>query len=149
MIRGCIRTSGEEKREASPETQRGMIARYADGQPIMWYEDIGYSGGDANRPGFKRAEEEAVAGDEVVYSSQDRFCRDLEFYLVKTRQLKERGIRVVFADNPHLEPETRQGRLSGGVRALVDQDYRLGIEEKIAAARARPDSVSAILFPPT
>ena len=137
MIRGYVRTSGDEDEKKSPTTQKEGIERYANGRPIHWYEDIKFSGGDRERPGFARMERDLQPGDEIVVIWQDRFCRDLEFYARKIPEFQERGVKVVALDMLGIDPNTRTGKMATRMRAIIDEDYREAIKEKIAAARSR------------
>jgi len=128
LIRAYIRTSGDEDTKKAPETQRGLIRNWAEDRPVVWYEDIGYSGGDWNRPRFSDMERDCKKGDVVVVAAQDRWARDKERYYVKLHEFKERGVTVVMLGESE-EP------IVSGVAVLMAEQYRLDIKKKIANAR--------------
>lgn len=136
-FRCYIRLSKDELLKTSPETQRRVLAAYAAShdptRPIMFYEDLGESGGDWERPGFMRMEAEAQPGDVVLVTSDDRFARDVDFHRAKLKAFAKKGVEVRFLNLP-LDITTATGEFASTISAAAAAHYRRVIMEKTEAA---------------
>jgi len=100
------RVSSDEQVEGnSLEAQRDTMRQYAeskDWEIVTEYEDGGYSGGNDDRPAFKRMIAAALDGEfEIVLVHKlDRFSRNREDAIVYKSQLKKKGIRIVSVSEP-------------------------------------------------
>ena len=136
-FRCYIRLSKDELLKTSPENQRRALGLYCTSQnataPVVFYEDLGESGGDWNRKEFARMEREAVPGDIVVVTSDDRFARDVDFHRTKLREFGEKGVQVRFLNLP-LDTTTATGKFASTISAAAAEHYREVISEKTLAA---------------
>lgn len=108
MIYGYCRVStyGQKKDGNSIEDQHRRIAeRY----PTAQFIDEAYSGAK-QRPKFNRLLEELTAGDVLVVTKLDRFCRTVKEGLEYIDELMNRGIRIHIL-NMGLIEESAYGRL--------------------------------------
>jgi len=136
-IRGYKRLSRDELLKTSPETQEKMIVVWRDvkhpGVPIVWYEDLGFSGGDWERPDFQRLFDESQPRDIAAFSSDDRFARDVDLHRHMLKKFREKGVEVVFL-NMQIDTSTATGKFASTVSAAAAEQYREVIAEKTQQA---------------
>lgn len=111
-----MRISTQEERGMQRyNRQEKSLAYYADKNKIEYVfqfkEDI--SGKSfANRAEWKRLEKIIQSGDTVVFKDITRFTREAENGYKKYMELLEKGINLVFLDNPTLSTDYIKGLLA-------------------------------------
>lgn len=133
----------------SVDAQRDMIEAYVASQRSEgWaalperYDDAGYSGGDLNRPGFKRLMADVEAGrvDVVVVHRFDRLSRSMFDFVGLTDRFEKHGVALVSATQA-FNTSTSAGRMMLNVLASFAQYEREMIGErtrdKMQATRKR------------
>jgi DNA invertase Pin-like site-specific DNA recombinase len=96
------------------------------------FQDDGYSGGDWNRPEWKRAIQEAKGKHyNVLWTwNQDRIARDTEQFLWFFRNLKENSIRV-FCSNEEINMDDVGGMAKHTSLAMASEIFRRVTSEKV------------------
>ena len=128
---------GEDDRLGLP-SQRAGVERYCKRSghtTVREYEDKGFSGATADRPGLARLLAEAAAGafDALVVYKWDRIARDttLDGYL--RYRLRELGVKVLSATEENgVDPASN---LTASILAAVAQFERSLIAQRLTAAR--------------
>lgn len=135
--RVSTRGQGEDDRLGLP-TQREMVERFCreSGYTIAGvYEDVGYSGATADRPGLASllAESSSVAFGAVVVYAWDRLARDtmLDGYL--RYRLRSAGVSVLSATQSNGIDATSE--LTTSILAAVAQFERHLIAQRLSGAR--------------
>lgn len=103
---GYARVSVDEwYTRTSAETQEGFLKRKISSTP-GWvdcgvFSDIGFSGTNTDRPGFRALMQKCEEGkiDLIITKSISRFCRNTVDLLTAIRHLKEIGVEVIFDEN--------------------------------------------------
>ncbi|HEX5011116.1 MAG TPA: recombinase family protein [Planctomycetota bacterium] len=131
--------------DAQREMLEGFVAgRAAEGWTALpaRYDDGGYSGGNTNRPGLQRLQQDIGAGlvDKVAVYRLDRLSRHTGDFVALMDFFRRHRIEVV-SPNERVEQATASDRLTLGVRMQVSQFEREiaaeRIRDKMRAARAK------------
>ncbi|MBK7875549.1 MAG: recombinase family protein [Planctomycetes bacterium] len=133
----------------SVHAQRDSIEAYVKSQRAEgWalvpgsYDDAGFSGGDTNRPAFKRLMADVDAGnvDVVVVHRIDRLSRSLSDFVAITAKFEKHGVAFVSVTEA-FSTSTSAGRMMLNMLATFAQFERETIGErtrdKMAATRKR------------
>ncbi len=133
---GYVRVSTDDQAERglSLGEQRRQISDYIGVQgwePLEIYEDKGYSGARADRPGLVRLLAERANFDVLVLWSLDRLGRDLTLLATTVGKLREAGVQIESL-NGSIELETAEGELHFHIGAAVSQ-----YERQLIARRGR------------
>lgn len=87
--------------------QSNAIQKYADKNEIEITLDFRdeASGKDFNRDNFKRLEKVLHKGDTVIFKDISRFTRNATEGIVKYQQWVDKGINLIFLDNPTISTD--------------------------------------------
>lgn len=99
------RISTKEERELQRFTRQDKaLDRYAEENDIEYFatfkDDV--SGSTFNRPEWIKLEKGLHEGDTIVFKELSRFTRECENGYAKYMELLEKGINLIFLDNPTL-----------------------------------------------
>lgn len=72
-------------------------------------------------------------GDKAVFTSDDRFARDVDLHRAYLKKFKEKGVEVVFL-NMQIDTSTATGKFASTVSAAAAEHYREVIAEKTKQA---------------
>lgn len=133
---------GKKESEASESIQNQLALLYDEAasrgfEVYEIYTDDDYSGGDRNRPAFRRMLQDAKDGkfDVVMCKSQSRFARDIEMserYINGLFPLW--GIRFIGIVD-HADTNIQSNRKQRQINALVDEWYLENVSENIKASK--------------
>ncbi len=123
----------------SPSEQRAAIEAWAKGtgtEIVEWHEDLDYSGGTLDRPGFQAALDRCRAGltGGVVAAKLDRLTRSVVGLGTLLGEAREHGYNVVALDLG-LDLQSSNGELVANVLGSVAQWERKRRAEDWEAAR--------------
>lgn len=92
----------ESNDKQSFNRQEKSLKVYAENEGIEYVlsfkDDI--SGKDFNRPEWKKLEKIVQSGDTIIFKEISRFTRECENGYVKYMELMNKGVNLVFIDNP-------------------------------------------------
>ena len=100
---GYMRISTKEKQDKqSFNRQKKGLERYSKEKKIDYVLTLkdDYTGKTFNRPEWKRLEKIIQKGDTIVFKEISRFTREAEPGYKKYMELVEKGINLIFLDNP-------------------------------------------------
>ena len=97
----------EENGKQKFSRQESALARFEkeSGKEILLTFKDDASGKDFNRPEWQRLEKTAHNGDSIVFKDICRFTRDCDNGFKKYMELMEKGINLVFIDNPTISTD--------------------------------------------
>jgi site-specific DNA recombinase len=129
-------SSAEQKRNATIDTQRGILDRWAtaqDVQPVGWYEDAGVSGAIAfaARPAGGRLTADIRSGHVryVVVTAVSRFGRNTREVLNAVYEIEQAGARLISLKE-NVDTRTIMGRALLNTMATFAQLEREMIAER-------------------
>jgi site-specific DNA recombinase len=129
-----VSTDEQAQRGLSLAEQRQQISEYiaeAGWQEFAVYEDRGYSGARADRPGLVRLLADREDYDVLVVWALDRLGRDLTLLATTVGKLRDAGVRLEVLTGG-VELDSAEGELHFHVRAAVSQ-----YERQMIARRGR------------
>lgn len=103
--------SSKDRSDISPDAQRRELQALAARRGVVIvgeYVDVVLSGQDDNRPGFQRLNADLVARNrpwrEILMLDTARLARNLHLAVVFEHEANMRGVRLVFAKLPEVDP---------------------------------------------
>ena len=129
-----VSTDDQAQRGLSLGEQRQQIAEHiaeAGWQEFAVYEDRGYSGARADRPGLVRLLADREHYDVLVVWALDRLGRDMTLLATTVGKLRDSGVRLEVLSGG-VELDSAEGELHFHVRAAVSQ-----YERQMIARRGR------------
>ncbi len=146
MIHSYARVSTRKQAHANDcKLQRAAIARWAAGEgvtiaPENHHEDNGVSGKFMTRPAWDALMQSVQGGDCIVAYDLSRCARNLLGLLEWVKEMREKGVRVVFVKDK-IDLDTPVGNLMLGVLgALAQWQREMGaarVKEGMQAGKAR------------
>lgn len=97
----------EERNKQSYARQEKSLKAYAEQQGfeyLLQFKDD-KSGKDFNRPEWQRLEKIVQEGDTIVFKEISRFTRQAEEGYKKYMDLMQKGVKLIFIDNPTVSTE--------------------------------------------
>lgn len=131
------RESSDDTNKAPPIEKQIEIGRtYAqeNGHEVRFlFQDNGYSGGDWNRPDWKKAVQEAKGKHyNILWTwNQDRLARDTEQFLFFFRNMKENSIRVISGTEGEINMDDVGGMAKHTSLAMAAEIFRRVTSEKV------------------
>lgn len=133
---GYIRVSSEEQKRTglSPEHQDQKIRQYVelkDGKLHKIYVDLGYSGGDMNRPDIKNLLADAKQGlfTHIVFTKLDRFSRNARDLVIAFEDLDNLKINIS-SISENLDTSTATGSFVLGIMGQMAQLERKNAKDR-------------------
>lgn len=130
----------EDKQFNSIDAQRQMCesfvaAKAAEGWVALSerYDDYGYSGGDLNRPAYRRLMEHCEQGliDKIIVFRIDRMTRSTKDFCEFDEKMKKLGIGFTSVSEPFVDTSSPMGELVVNLIVSFGQWERKTIQERI------------------
>ena len=130
----------EDKQFNSIDAQRQMCesfvaAKAAEGWVALpeRYDDYGYSGGDLNRPAYRRLMEHCEQGliDKIIVFRIDRMTRSTKDFCEFDEKMKKLGIGFTSVSEPFVDTSSPMGELVVNLIVSFGQWERKTIQERI------------------
>ena len=130
----------EDKQFNSIDAQRTMCesfiaAKAAEGWVALpdRFDDYGYSGGDLNRPAFRRRIEECEKGnvDKILVFRIDRMTRSTKDFCEFDEKMKKLGVGFTSVSEPFVDTSSPMGELVVNLIVSFGQWERKTIQERI------------------
>jgi DNA invertase Pin-like site-specific DNA recombinase len=107
------------------------LTLHAEKTPTKWFEDEGFSGGNANRPAYQRLMKEVKAGDTVLCYAVDRLSREGIVATLQLRAgLKAKSAKLVSVSEPWLSDDNPAAEIVTAVLAWAAEQERKRIRER-------------------
>ena len=122
-----------DENSISLEAQTEVIKLYFKGEnEFIIYKDDGFSGGNTNRPAFKKLMSDAIKNkfDTVACYKLDRIARNTLDFLTTFNTLKEYGIDLICVEDKY-DPSTPSGRLMMTLLASLAEMERENIKQRV------------------
>lgn len=131
------RESSDDTNKAPPIEKQIDIGKQwikDNGHDLLYtFQDDGYSGGDWNRPDWRRAIQEAKGKHyNILWTwNQDRLARDTEQFLFFYRNLKENSIKVISGTEGEINMDDVGGMAKHTSLAMAAEIFRRVTSEKV------------------
>lgn len=146
---GYIRVS-TDRQELGPEVQRGAITKKAEelGLKVLWFEDIGVSGGDepSTREGLTAALAAISKDDVLIVASRDRLARDMYISMAVERVIQKAKGKLLSCNSSN--GDTPQDILMNRLQDAFAEYERMLIKQRTKMALAIKKSRGERIGPP-
>ncbi len=127
----------QQGEEATIESQIAVLETFARQQgyqlmPELYFQDLGISGTQLDRPALNRLRDLAAEGlfGVLLCYSPDRLARHYAYQWVLLDELRRVGVEVIFVNQP-AAPDGPQGQLFLGIQGLFAEYERAQITERL------------------